>query len=49
MAQGMLYELFKQFDGAFAESTIKAYRADFSHFNRWCEANQLAPLEASPE
>jgi integrase len=32
-----------------AESTIRGYRADWGHFCKWCEANQLGPLPASPE
>ena len=35
----MIDELFTRFDGAFAESTIKSYRSDFSHFSDWCEKN----------
>jgi site-specific recombinase XerD len=45
----MLEELFAIFDGAFAENTIRGYRADFNCFSRWCANNEVAPLEASPE
>jgi site-specific recombinase XerD len=45
----MLEDLFKQFDGAFAEPTIKAYQSDFTHFSYWCEQNTISPVEVSPE
>lgn len=45
----MLDELFKQFDGAFAESTIKAYRSDFTHFSDWSRQNNLSPMDISPQ
>jgi site-specific recombinase XerD len=45
----MLDELFKQFDGAFAEATIKAYRSDFTHFGNWCRQNGLSPTEIDPQ
>jgi hypothetical protein len=43
----MIDDIFTKFDGAFAESTIKAYRSDFKQFNKWCVANGHAPLEVS--
>ena len=45
----MLEELFARFEGAFAENTIKAYRADFDKFSRWCREEDIDPLEAKPE
>ena len=45
----MLEDLFKQFDGAYAESTIKAYQSDFTYFGYWCEQNTISPVEVSPE
>jgi site-specific recombinase XerD len=45
----MIDELFAQFDGAFADSTIKSYRSDFSHFSVWCEKNGIDPGSASQE
>src|SRR5947209_10758090 len=32
-----------------AQNTLRGYRADWSHFCRWCEARNLCPLPASPE
>jgi hypothetical protein len=32
----MIDELFAEFDGAFAENTIRGYRADFTRFAGWC-------------
>jgi integrase len=41
----MIDDLFARFDGAFADSTLKAYRADFGQYSDWCSANNLRPLE----
>lgn len=43
----MLEDLFKRFDGAFAENTIRAYKSDFNHFSQWCSDNNLDPLKTS--
>ena len=43
----MLEDLFKRFDGAFAENTIRAYKSDFNHFNQWCLQNNLDTLKTS--
>ena len=45
----MIDDLFVQFEGAFAENTIKAYRADFSRFSRWSCEEGIDPLDARPE
>ena len=45
----MIDELFAEFEGAFAESTIRAYRSDFNRFSQWCSDSHVPPLEASPE
>jgi site-specific recombinase XerD len=45
----MIDELFAEFDGAFADSTIRSYRSDFSHFSDWCEENGIDPASASQE
>lgn len=37
----MLDELFKRFDGAYAENTLRAYRADMTDFMDWSENNAL--------
>lgn len=36
-------ELFAQFDGAFAEQTLRAYRADYRVYSTWCRANGVLP------
>jgi site-specific recombinase XerD len=45
----MLEELFSKFDGAFAENTIRAYRADFNHFNQWCIENDIVTMDSTNE
>jgi hypothetical protein len=35
--------------GSRAEATVKAYRSDFAHFERWCHGNGLVALPAAPE
>ena len=45
----MIEELFARFDGAFAENTMRAYRADFRHYQAWCEAKDIPPLPAEAE
>ncbi len=32
-----------------APSTLRAYRSDWGHFQRWCAQHTLCPLPASPE
>jgi site-specific recombinase XerD len=45
----MIDAIFKKFDGAFAENTMRAYRADFRHYQAWCEAKDIPPLPAEAE
>lgn len=45
----MIDDLFARFDGAFAESTIKSYRADFKRYSNWCNANDRAPMAITPQ
>ena len=45
----MIDELFAKFAGAFAENTIKAYRADFERFSQWCFEKGVDPLQAKPK
>ncbi len=45
----MIDELFARFDGAFAENTLRAYRADFRHYQTWCENNGIPSLPAQAE
>ena len=44
----MIDILMSQFEGAFAENTLRAYRADFKVFSAWCNAHEIDPLNASP-
>jgi site-specific recombinase XerD len=43
----MIDELFAKFEGAFAENTIRAYRADFNRFSQWCTERNV-PLISGP-
>ena len=45
----MIDDLFAQFEGAFADSTIKSYRSDFAHFSHWCEKNGIDAANVSQE
>jgi len=36
-------KLFKSLEGAYAPNTIKAYKADFTHYQRWCQRNHHEP------
>ncbi|EED35888.1 phage integrase family protein [Luminiphilus syltensis NOR5-1B] len=36
-------------DGAFADNTLRAYRADFQVFHCWCQANNIDQLAATPK
>lgn len=38
-----IQQILKQLDGAFAANTLRAYRADFNDFDRWCKSQQLTP------
>ena len=37
----MLDDLFYRFEGAFAQNTLRAYKADFKHLLCWCDEQQL--------
>lgn len=39
----------RRLEGAYALSTLKAYRADFAVFDGWCRIAQLQSLPAAPE
>ena len=45
----MINKLLNKMEGAYAENTIKAYRADFAVFTNWCKNNDLCPLPAEPK
>jgi len=36
-------QLFDSLEGAYASNTIKAYKADFTHYQRWCQRNHHEP------
>lgn len=38
-----IQHMHKQLEGAFAENTLRACRADFNDFDRWCKSQQLTP------
>ena len=44
----MIDILMSQFEGAFAENTLRAYRADFKVFSTWCNDHKIDPLNATP-
>ena len=39
----MIIDIFQQLEGAYANNTIKAYKADFTHYQRWCQKNHHEP------
>ena len=39
----------ERMDGAYADSTTRAYRVDFEHFIKFCEELNESPLPATPE
>jgi len=45
----MIDSILAKFDGAFAENTIRAYRSDFTQYEKWCTENQLQPIPANAE
>ena len=45
----MIDEIFKKFDGAFAENTIRAYRSDFEQYSKWCETKNTSPIPATAD
>jgi site-specific recombinase XerD len=45
----MIDELFAKFDGAYAQGTLRAYRADFAHYSAWCAAHDLDPMALQVE
>jgi len=45
----MIDEIFKTFDGAFAENTSRAYRSDFEQYSKWCANKSIAPIPATAD
>ena len=43
----MIDQLLRNLHGAFADNTLRAYRADFKVFSVWCADNEIDPLSAS--
>lgn len=48
-ANELLNQTLKRMDGAYADSTTRAYRVDFEHFIKYCEELNESPLPATPE
>ena len=44
----LLRKTLERMDGAYADSTTRAYRVDFEHFIKYCEKLNESPLPASP-
>ena len=45
----MIDEILASFDGAFAENTLRAYRSDFTHYEKWCAAHGWPQIPATAE
>ena len=45
----MINKILASFDGAFAENTIRAYRADFNHYEKWCKTHNFKTIPATAE
>lgn len=45
----MIEDLFQKFEGAFAPNTIRAYKADFLHFDAWCRDHGKPSLPTDAE
>ena len=45
----MIDDILAKFDGAIAESKIRAYKADFIQYQIWCLKNKLKPILASAD
>ena len=45
----MIDNILAQFNGAFAENTIRAYRSDFIQYQTWCSHNKLVPIPTSAD
>jgi site-specific recombinase XerD len=45
----LLHSSLKRLEGAYAESTLRAYRSDFQVFIAWCSTAKLNALPATPE
>ena len=45
----MIDEILASFDGAFAENTLRAYRSDFTHYEKWCAGHGWLPIPATAD
>ncbi|NRP94784.1 Tyrosine recombinase XerD [Marinobacterium sp. xm-g-59] len=45
----MIDEILASFDGAFAENTLRAYRSDFTHYEKWCASHDWPPIPATAD
>jgi len=48
-ANDLLNQTMKRMDGAYADSTTRAYRMDYEHFIKYCEELNESSLPATPE
>ena len=44
-----LSQTLQKIDGAYAHATVRAFRADFTKFIRYCELNEVGALPATPD
>jgi site-specific recombinase XerD len=44
-----LTQTLQKIDGAYAHATVRAFRADFTKFIRYCEGNEVDALPATPD
>ena len=45
----MIDKILASFDGAFAENTLRAYRSDFTHYEKWCTSHGWPPIPATSD
>ena len=45
----MIDKILASFDGAFAENTLRAYRSDFTHYEKWCASHGWPAIPAKAE
>jgi site-specific recombinase XerD len=44
----MIDKLFEKLNGALSENTLRAYRSDYKHFDKWCQTKRIEPLAHQP-
>ena len=45
----MIDHILASFDGAFAENTLRAYRSDYTHYEKWCSSHGWQPIPATAD